>query len=250
MGSLHGCRLTSGWSPKHLKTRDLPFLSKGTTWPVSFLGHLDISRLQRVVMMKFHCNKTVGGSTAICYQELRMKRPCKVRELGSGQWNDGKMYGLAIELLFQNAKLYGVKISEFWGLQFLFLCFRDCMLPWAAKRCRLHPHTHIQCGQLCSLYCIQQFLLGAFLKIRNPIKKSVVFWFQKLWILTILVIIWLYIIHGSLWELSALGYAPQGDNLMPQIRRSWNVMPMTFQYLMLLPPVVLFICWCFDVIWS
>ena len=201
------------------------FFRKGTTWPVSFLGHLDISRLQQVVMMKFHCNKTVGGSTAICYQELRMKRPCKVRELGSGQWNDGKMNVVAIELLSQNAKLNGAKISEFWGLQFavLILCFRDCMLAWAAKRCRLHPHTHIQCGQLCSLYCIQQFLLGAFLKIRNPTKKSVVFWFQKLWILTILVILWLCIIHGSLWELSTLGYAPQGDNLMPPLRRSWTV---------------------------
>lgn len=121
--TMHGYRLTSAWSPKHLKTRDLPFLSKGTTWPVSFLGHLDISRLQQVVMMKFHCNKTVGGSTAICYQELRMKRPCKVRELGSGQWSDGKMYVLAIELLFQNAKLYGVKISEFRGLQFAVLIF-------------------------------------------------------------------------------------------------------------------------------
>lgn len=29
------------------------------------------------------------------------------------------------------------------SLQFLFLCFRDCMLPWAAKRCSLHPHTQI-----------------------------------------------------------------------------------------------------------
>ena len=28
------------------------------------------------------------------------------------------MYVLAIELLSQNAKLYGVKISESWGLQF------------------------------------------------------------------------------------------------------------------------------------
>ena len=181
----HAWLPTSAWSPKHLKTS-------------VFLGIWTSLGCNRWWWWSSIVTKRWGEALQYAIRSSAWSGPARF-----GNWdqvNEMMVRCMVWQLNYyfktQNYMVWRSVNFGVCSLQFLFLCFRDCMLPWAAKRCSLHPHTpDIQCGQLCSLYCIQQFLLGAFLKIRNPTKKSVVFWFQKLWILTILV--YNLVIHNS-----------------------------------------------------
>ena len=53
------------------------FFRKGTTWPVSFLGHL-----QQVVMMKFHCNKRWGEALQYAIRSSAWSGPARF-----GNWD-------------------------------------------------------------------------------------------------------------------------------------------------------------------